>query len=97
MIRMGRKYIIDSFFRNGMDRIDHDYPANLDKYRGLEEPSHIDDNSDVVFQVVNLLEELGQEYIHPSALYIACQSDIDVICGGIEANDTTYAILTPTC
>lgn len=90
MIRMGRKYIIDTFFKYGMDRIDFEFPATLKEYR--ERPRHytqIDAYDGLEFDVLNFLEEISLEHTHPAAYFrVACMSVDQIHKGTIRPNGT---------
>lgn len=95
MLRMGRKYMIDAFFKYGMDRIDFEFPATLKEYR--ERPrnyTQIDAYDGLEFDVLNLLEELTPEHTNAVAYFRAAGMSVNTIHKGAIRPDGTRAVLS---
>lgn len=96
MIRMGRKYLNDVFFRNGMDRIDNEWPSQMENYRKvIKQYTWIDGYPGLTYDVLALLDDLGTEHAHPALLYAMSSTSGDSLLASVERPDGTLAALSP--
>ncbi|KAF7967498.1 hypothetical protein HWV62_34071 [Athelia sp. TMB] len=96
-IRLGKKWQVDTIFKEGLKRLLYEYPSTLDDFDALVHYSQVTDSNWVEIDVARLAREQNLLSILPVALYgcIFTIQDAKELAKGVVRGDGSVAQLAP--